>query len=141
MNNEFHLSIGSPPPSINGCFGHTNKWRYKTSKYKDWQQYVYKHLTEQYKYEIEHIEGSKGNFRLKSKHLKGQNSIIGDKPFKLILRQRFRTKIKRDLDNYIKPLLDTLEGLIFDNDNQLYQLGVTKEIGCGFDEFDLTFYY
>ena len=122
MTEEFHLIIETPPPSINGCHRHSGNWTYKTPKYKNWQSYVHKHLEEEYK-------------------ITDKKTLIGEKPFKLRLRQRFKSKRKRDLDNYIKPLLDTLEGYIFDDDCQLEKLTVTKEINYEYDEFELVFYY
>lgn len=41
--------------------------------------------------------------------------------------QYFGDKRKRDVDAYIKILLDSMEGIIYENDNQINELHVFKE--------------
>lgn len=37
---------------------------------------------------------------------------------------------RRDVDNYNKVLLDAFTGVIYEDDSQLYHLGVDKVLGC-----------
>jgi len=38
-------------------------------------------------------------------------------------------KRKMDVDNCLKPLLDAFEGILYDNDSQIYSLKITKDFG------------
>lgn len=53
--------------------------------------------------------------------------MIGDGTVKLqvIIRVYPATRREEDVDNRIKPLLDALEGVIYENDNQIKYLNVT----------------
>lgn len=57
--------------------------------------------------------------------------IVG--PVKLTLKFEFMTNRKRDLDNYAKPLIDTLKGVLFVDDSDIYILNMTKRIGAAVD--------
>ena len=37
---------------------------------------------------------------------------------------------KRDIDNMLKSLIDSLEGILYDNDSQIFELRCRKVIGC-----------
>ena len=50
-------------------------------------------------------------------------------PVRLRIVLTFRDKRKRDLDNYLKVLLDSLKGVYFNDDDQVYGLLVEKRIG------------
>jgi Holliday junction resolvase RusA-like endonuclease len=54
-------------------------------------------------------------------------------PVKLTLQFEFMTNRKRDLDNYAKPLIDTLKGVLFVDDSDIYILNMTKRIGAAVD--------
>jgi Holliday junction resolvase RusA-like endonuclease len=54
-------------------------------------------------------------------------------PVKLTLAFEFMTNRKRDLDNYAKPLIDTLKGVLFVDDSDIYILNMTKRIGASVD--------
>jgi Holliday junction resolvase RusA-like endonuclease len=54
-------------------------------------------------------------------------------PVKLTLAFEFMTNRKRDLDNYAKPLIDTLKGVLFGDDSEIYILNMTKRIGAAVD--------
>ena len=43
----------------------------------------------------------------------------------------FAEKRKRDIDNYLKVLNDAMKNLLFEDDDQIYKLDVTKHIGRG----------
>ena len=58
--------------------------------------------------------------KLKYKKLNGE--IILD------IEMRFRGKRKRDIDNYLKLLIDSLKGILFDDDDQIYIINIRKYI-------------
>lgn len=39
------------------------------------------------------------------------------------------TSRNRDIDNITKPILDSLQGIVYKNDNQIYRLLINKNIG------------
>ncbi len=49
----------------------------------------------------------------------------------------FPDKRKRDLDNYLKVLLDSMKHVFFEDDDQIYELTVTKVIGAGKAETEI----
>ena len=49
---------------------------------------------------------------------------------RLAVRFMFKDNRKRDIDNYLKVLLDSIKGICFDDDDQVYELYVAKRIGC-----------
>jgi Holliday junction resolvase RusA-like endonuclease len=62
--------------------------------------------------------------------------IVG--PVKLTVVFKFKDKRKRDLDNYLKVLLDSLKGLYFNDDDQVYGLSAEKRIGCPNEGVEIT---
>lgn len=58
--------------------------------------------------------------------LKGNVSI--DISFEL------KSSRKRDLDNLLKSLFDSLEGRVFENDNQIFEINCRKLHGCSGDK-------
>ena len=50
---------------------------------------------------------------------------------KLTVVFMFGDNRKRDIDNYLKVLIDALKGIYFEDDDQIQKLNVTKHIGCG----------
>lgn len=48
-------------------------------------------------------------------------------PVTLNILQYFGDKRKRDIDAYLKILLDSMEGIVFENDNQVNEMHVFKE--------------
>lgn len=45
----------------------------------------------------------------------------------------FRDKRKRDLDNLNKPLIDAMKNIVIEDDDQVWELIMKKEIGIGRD--------
>jgi len=45
----------------------------------------------------------------------------------------FRDKRKRDLDNLNKPLIDAMKNIVIEDDDQIWELIMKKEIGIGRD--------
>jgi Holliday junction resolvase RusA-like endonuclease len=58
----------------------------------------------------------------------------------LILNVEFfcKSKRKRDLDNLLKSLIDSLEGKLFENDSQIVEIHCTKIIGSKEDKTILS---
>ena len=56
---------------------------------------------------------------------------------KLDITFSFKDRRKRDIDNYLKVLLDSLKGLAFEDDDQIYELTVKKHIGCTSEGVDI----
>jgi Holliday junction resolvase RusA-like endonuclease len=48
-------------------------------------------------------------------------------PVTLNILQYFGDNRKRDIDAYIKILLDSMEGIVFENDNQVNEMHIYKE--------------
>lgn len=73
--------------------------RYTTTKGKEWQEYIQWHIKSLLNKKVLQSFGSK-------------------RP--LIVNYEFHFKSKRlcDYDNYIKPIQDSIEGLLFNNDHQ-----------------------
>ena len=47
-------------------------------------------------------------------------------PVELNIKQYFGDKRRRDIDAHLKILLDAMEGIVYDNDNQIFEMHVTK---------------
>jgi crossover junction endodeoxyribonuclease RusA len=46
----------------------------------------------------------------------------------------FKDKRRRDIDNYCKGILDSMTGIVFEDDSQIEELGIKKHTGCGEDK-------
>lgn len=55
-------------------------------------------------------------------------NLFGPDKLKVTLVFCFRNKIKRDVDNYPKVVLDAVKNLAFDDDDQIYELTSRKLI-------------
>lgn len=51
-----------------------------------------------------------------------------NQPWIVIINLRFKDKVRRDIDNYAKLILDSLTGIIWEDDSQVVELKITKEI-------------
>ena len=58
-------------------------------------------------------------------------------PVKLDVTFQFKGKRKRDLDNYLKVLIDSLKGIYFEDDDQVYEVVARKEIDCQQDRTEI----
>lgn len=65
-------------------------------------------------------------YRLEAKNQYKGKVIVGDCYVEIMLF--FRDRRERDVDNYNKLLLDSLEGIAYENDKQVKKLTVEKEI-------------
>lgn len=53
------------------------------------------------------------------------------------LELSFKDKRQRDIDNYCKSIFDSLNGILWDDDVQIYELHIVKSIGTGEDFFKM----
>ena len=51
-------------------------------------------------------------------------------PVKVTVEFYFKTKHKRDIDNYFKGLLDCCKDIIFEDDDMIFEIGARKFIGA-----------
>ena len=103
------FTIPNVSPSVNACYRASGRRVYKSKRLREYEQEM-----------LEYFETH--DHRLMTGRLKLEVSVF------------FRTNRKRDLDNILKSLIDSLEGRLFENDEQIYELVVRKEIGCLADE-------
>ena len=61
--------------------------------------------------------------------LKYQNKLLFNCPVKLTIYFGFSDYRPHDLDNYCKPLLDALKGIIYDDDKLIFELHCFKYLG------------
>ena len=98
------------PISVNACFRASKRGGvYKSKRYREYLE-IMDEFFEKAKYEM--LEGD------------------------LVLEVDFecKSKRKRDLDNLLKSLIDSLEGRLFENDSQIIEIHATKRIGCSSDK-------
>lgn len=62
-------------------------------------------------------------------------------PIELDINIYFKDKRKRDIDNYLKSLLDSIEDTLIVNDTQIQSLSIRKHIGHGLDQTSFTIKY
>lgn len=98
------------PVSVNQSYRSCKNKVYKTKTLVDFE----KRVDDLFK-TFENVEFLKGNLSI-------------DITFEL---KSFR---KRDLDNLLKSLFDSLEGRIFENDNQIFEIKCRKNHGCSEDK-------
>lgn len=70
--------------------------------------------------------------------LQAQSVRIIHGPVALLLEFYFKTHHRRDLDNYAKGMLDSLKGVLFDDDSDIYDLRLTKMAGANCDMVRVT---
>lgn len=97
--NEVEIELGLCPPSVNGFYAHTGRRRYLSKKGREFKEY---------------IEGSLWQLKLRK-----DIPHFGKARLKIELSFFFKGKRKRDTDNYIKPTIDCLSGILFDDDEQV----------------------
>jgi len=98
------IQIEQRPPSVNSFYGRTRFGStYIKDKGREFQDYV--------------------RWQLKST----PHYHFGTLPIKLKIDYEFKGKRKLDIDNYIKPLIDSLKVILFDDDEQINELHVTKK--------------
>jgi Holliday junction resolvase RusA-like endonuclease len=93
------IQIDQRPISVNTFIKHSRRGAYITPRGKEWREFVQYHL-------------------IKYKPITNRLKVSYEFHFKGIR--------KLDVDNYIKPLQDTLEGFIYVNDEQIDEINAKK---------------
>jgi crossover junction endodeoxyribonuclease RusA len=104
----------SVPPSVNACFRAGGKRVYKSKRYREYIEQMEAYFDKQ-----EHVPILEGELKLE-------------------VTLSFKSKRKRDIDNCMKALLDCLEGRLFDDDSQIFELNIRKQIGCQAEQTAIT---
>ena len=103
---EYKFSFDFLPVSVNSSYRAFKNRVYKSQRLKDFQKKMDEMLDT-----FENVE-----------KLEGKLSI--DVTFEM------KGIRKRDIDNMMKSLLDSLEGKVFENDNQIFEMNVRKIDNC-----------
>lgn len=101
------LTLSVIPPSVNQIWINKPKGRYKSKRGKEFQEMAFYELRKQYK----------------GKLLTGR--------LRIEIWLYFKTKTKRDIDNYNKAILDSLKGTVIEDDELIDDLIVHKLTGKG----------
>ena len=101
------------PPSVNTIWVNIPKGRRMSDKGKLFKQQAYYLIKEQFK---------------------GQ---MLEESVRVLIELYFKTKHKRDIDNYNKAILDALNGTVLVDDSQIVELNVKKYTGTGKDEIKI----
>lgn len=56
------------------------------------------------------------------------NEPVSDKPCEMEINLFFKSKHKHDIDNFSKLCLDSLTGVVYEDDSQITKLTITKEM-------------
>ena len=107
------LTLSTIPPSVNQIWINKLKGRYKSKRGKEFQEMAFYELRKQYK----------------GKLLTGR--------LRIEIWLYFKTKAKRDIDNYNKAILDSMTGIIYKDDSLIEELNIKKSIGCGFNKVEI----
>ena len=93
------IEVDLCPPSINTFYAHTGRRRYLSNKGKEFKENMEAWLWQ----------------------IKTRKDIpkFGEARLKIELSFYFKGIRKRDTDNYIKPMIDCLSGVLFDDDEQI----------------------
>lgn len=103
---SIQITIPFLPISVNQAYRSFRGRVVKSKKYLEFEQKMCPYLSE-----CERLEGN----------------------LKMTVQFFRKSRHKFDLDNLLKSLLDVLEGAVFDNDDQIYEIHVTK-CYSGFDQ-------
>lgn len=68
----------------------------------------------------------KESYQWQLKSQKHEYKGVYDKPIKLEIGLFFGRKGKHDIDNYCKILLDSMSGIVYEDDSQIQQVTITK---------------
>ena len=105
---ELELSV--IPPSVNTLWINKHKGRYKSKRGKEFEEIATYELKKQYK----------------GKVMTGRLGVE--------IWLYFKTRSKRDIDNYNKAILDCLKGIVIEDDELIDNLTVHKIKGYGKDK-------
>lgn len=111
MDNNRH-TFDFTPPSVNACYRTTGSRVYKSARLREFQ----KRIGETLRQDVQPIRGK----------------------VRLDVELFYKDNRKRDIDNPMKALIDSLEYKLFENDSNIFELHVIKNIGCGIDRTVVT---
>jgi crossover junction endodeoxyribonuclease RusA len=115
------FTIHDNPPSVNGFWGHCARGKYITAKGRTWREHIRSYTEELIKDGV--IAPFNENARLSVKY-----------------EFHFKGKRKRDTGNYEKPLTDTFEGLLFENDECIDHIELDRYYNAEFDHTDILIF-
>ena len=107
------IQIDVRPPSVNTYKTFHSRGAYISKKGREFKEYV--------------------EMSLVSLKNEGVVTSFGDARLKVEYEFHFKGKRKRDVDNYIKPLQDCMEGILFDDDEQIDEINAKRFYHCEFD--------
>jgi len=101
-----NFQIMTKPLSVNRCYATKNSVIYTTQDGKTYRAGIRNGLNKHKFDKFQHPQPINVNIHLK------------------LARKR-----KMDVDNCLKPLLDAMQGIIYDDDSQIYSLSISKTFG------------
>jgi len=102
LQNKITIEIQEKPPSVNHIYGHRGRMVYLTKEGRDFKE------------------------RLASKIPKSIRPFEG--PVKVEIELTFPNNLRRDIDNYSKGILDSLNKKVFIDDSQITELIIKKHV-------------
>lgn len=99
-----HIKINGTPPSTQHIYGHRGSVTYMTREGKDYKEMCQWEIKSQYK---------------------GKPQT---EPISVIIEFYFKDKLRRDLDNFLKIILDSCTGMLWKDDSQIIELILRKFI-------------
>lgn len=115
MTEELILEFDFIPLSINAAYRTVNGRVIKSSKLTEYEKKMALIINK-------HLEFYDGKFLIITGKIKLEVDIY------------YCDKRKRDLDNNLKTLIDSLNKVIIDDDHNIYELHARKHIGCGYEK-------
>lgn len=111
MKQEFIIPYR--PDSVNSHWCRSPRGTYLSKKGKEFRENVQKYMR------IVKFKKEQGKLKVK-------------------LELVFKDRRERDIDNYCKSIFDALNGILWEDDKQIYELHTTKRIGAKEDYFKIT---
>lgn len=96
------------PPSVNACYRSYNRRVIKSVKLKSFQQQI-----------IQFFDDLDETIPL----LEGK--------LKVTIQYHLPNRRNVDIDNFCKSMLDSVEGILYENDREIYELNLTKFLNTG----------
>ncbi len=114
ISKTIHFSIPTNPISVNSYLKNT--------------QYGRRYMPPKTKEYVEQAQISAKKHLLLNKSSLEQAQLPTSKPLTMSLTYYFSDKRRRDIDNYSKCILDALQTIIYNDDNQIQHLTLSKYI-------------
>lgn len=97
-----HIIISGTPPTTNTLYRHHGHVTYMTAKGKEYKEMFYWEVKSQYK------------------------GKLVDSDVSVVIEFYFKDNKKRDLDNFLKCVLDSCTGILWKDDSQIQELTLRK---------------